>query len=86
VSVLISGEENAVRARPSPRVCLADHHIPVIGAALTPFEGSDLHDHTSEVTRQAMNAFIPTQGLFAGVIDFDAALREPRYLRSQSGT
>jgi hypothetical protein len=33
-----------------------------------------------------MHTFIRTQGLFAGAIDFNATLREPRYLRSQSGT
>jgi hypothetical protein len=31
-------------------------------AAPTPFEGSALHGQTSEVTRQAMNAFIRAQG------------------------
>jgi len=57
---------------------LADHRITVIGATLTPFEGSDRYDQTSEATRQAMNAFIRTGGLFAGVVDFDAALRDPQ--------
>lgn len=57
---------------------LSDHRITVIGATVTPFEGSDRYDATSEATRQTMNAFIRTGGLFAGVVDFDAAIRDPK--------
>jgi lysophospholipase L1-like esterase len=57
---------------------LTDHRITVIGATLTPFEGSDRFEPTAEATRQAMNAFIRNSGLFAGVVDFDAALRDPQ--------
>ncbi len=57
---------------------LTDHRITVIGATLTPFEGSDRFEPTAEATRQAMNAFIRDSGLFAGVVDFDAALRDPQ--------
>jgi lysophospholipase L1-like esterase len=57
---------------------LNDHHVTVIGATLTPFEGSDRYDAAAESARQAMNAFIRTGGLFAGVIDFDTALRDPQ--------
>lgn len=57
---------------------LKDHGVKVIGGTVTPFEGSDRYDATSEATRQAMNAFIRTSGVFAGVVDFDAALRDPQ--------
>lgn len=57
---------------------LADHQIKVIGGAVTPFEGAPRFDPAAEATRQAMNAFIRDGGLFAGVVDFDAALRDPQ--------
>lgn len=56
---------------------LTDHGVTAIGTTVTPFEGADRYDATAEATRQAMNTFIRTSGVFAGVIDFDAALRDP---------
>ncbi|MGQ2989616.1 MAG: SGNH/GDSL hydrolase family protein [Brevundimonas sp.] len=53
------------------------HGIKVFGGSLTPFGGSERFDARSEASRQAINAFIRTSGVFDGVIDFDAALRDP---------
>ncbi|MDT8912497.1 SGNH/GDSL hydrolase family protein [Amycolatopsis sp. PS_44_ISF1] len=51
--------------------------IRVIGATLTPFKGWPVYDETLERTREAVNAFIRTSGVFDGVADFDAAIRDP---------
>jgi lysophospholipase L1-like esterase len=52
--------------------------IAVIGATITPY-GCDAGCFTpeQEATRQAVNAWIRTSPLFAGVADFDAAVRDP---------
>jgi hypothetical protein len=53
--------------------------IKVIGATLSPFEGTDLPGYYSaskEATRQSVNRWISTSGEFDGVIDFDAVLRD----------
>jgi lysophospholipase L1-like esterase len=56
----------------------------IIGATLTPFEdtfhGNPLYGYYSEAKeakRQAINQWIRTSGAFDGVIDFDAAARDP---------
>ena len=56
----------------------------IIGATLTPFEdtfhGNPLYGFYSEAKeakRQAVNQWIRTSGAFDGVIDFDAATRDP---------
>ncbi|WP_422769067.1 SGNH/GDSL hydrolase family protein [Plantactinospora sp. WMMC1484] len=53
--------------------------IRVYGATLTPFGGSDYDDRAGirEATRQAVNGWIRGGGRFDGVIDFDAAVRDP---------
>ncbi|MER6800505.1 GDSL-type esterase/lipase family protein, partial [Amycolatopsis mediterranei] len=51
--------------------------IRVLGGTLTPFKGWRVYDDTLEATRQAVNAFIRTSGVFDAVIDFDAAVRDP---------
>ncbi|MDY6923069.1 MAG: SGNH/GDSL hydrolase family protein [Pseudomonadota bacterium] len=56
---------------------LRDHGIRVIAGTLTPFEGSERFEPVAEGTRQALNAFIRDGGAFDGVIDFDAAVRDP---------
>jgi lysophospholipase L1-like esterase len=52
--------------------------IRVIGATLTPFKGWRVYDQTLENTRLAVNDFIRTSGLYDGVGDFDAAVRDPQ--------
>ena len=56
---------------------LHDRNIRVMGGTLTPFEGSERYEPVSEGTRQALNRFIREDGVFEGVIDFDAAVRDP---------
>jgi lysophospholipase L1-like esterase len=59
------------------------HGIKLIGATLTPFEGVDVpgyYTESKEITRQAVNIWIRKSGLFDGVIDLDAALRDPDHL------
>jgi lysophospholipase L1-like esterase len=53
--------------------------IKVIGATILPFGGSAYYhpDAANEADRKAVNAWIRTPGNFDGVIDFDAALRDP---------
>jgi lysophospholipase L1-like esterase len=60
------------------------HGMRIIGATLTPFEdtfhGNPLYgyyDEEKEKKRQAVNEWIRTSGAFDGVIDFDAATRDP---------
>jgi lysophospholipase L1-like esterase len=54
--------------------------IKLIGATLTSSVGSTTAHGTpdAEARRQAINTFIRTSGLFAGVADFDAATRDPQ--------
>jgi lysophospholipase L1-like esterase len=53
------------------------HGIRVFGATLTPYEGADYFSQDGEATRQAVNQWIRSSGAFDGVIDFDAAVRDP---------
>jgi lysophospholipase L1-like esterase len=52
--------------------------IRVLGATMTPFKGWGVWTEQLEATRQAVNAFVRTSGAFDGVIDFDAAIRDPQ--------
>ena len=61
-----------------------DHHLRILGATLTPFEdtfhGTPLFGYYSEdkeTKREAVNNWIRTSGAFDGVVDFDAATRDP---------
>jgi lysophospholipase L1-like esterase len=54
------------------------HNIRVYGATLTPF-GASFYDRPGhEAAREAVNNWIRTSGKFDAVIDFDAAMRDPR--------
>jgi hypothetical protein len=67
--------------------------VRIVGATLTQFEdafrGNPLYgyyDEAKESKRQAVNAWIRTSGAFDGVIDFDAATRDPanpRHIRAE---
>jgi len=50
--------------------------IKVFGATITPIKGWGAYTESMEATRGAVNEFIRTGGLFDGVLDFDAALRD----------
>ncbi|MGW7417558.1 SGNH/GDSL hydrolase family protein [Streptomyces sp. NPDC054863] len=51
----------------------------IVGATILPFEGDSLGYFTPqrESVRQAVNTWIRTGGAFDGVVDFDAAVRDP---------
>jgi lysophospholipase L1-like esterase len=51
--------------------------IRVYGATITPFGGNGYYSVEHEAIRQEVNAWIRTNGVFDGVIDFDAAVRDP---------
>ena len=53
--------------------------IKVFGATLTPFAGSgqDFYSAANEVVRERVNAWIRTSGAYDGIVDFDAAVRDP---------
>ena len=53
------------------------HGIRVIGATLTPYGGSSGYTAAREAVRQKVNVFIRGGGPFDGVVDFDAAVRDP---------
>lgn len=55
-------------------------HMLVYGATITPFGGSFYYSPAHEATRQTVNAWIRTNHLYDGVIDFDAAARDPAKL------
>jgi lysophospholipase L1-like esterase len=55
------------------------HGIRVIGATLTPFEGDGFYTSEGEAVRRQVNQWIRTSGAFDGVIDFDAAVRDPSH-------
>jgi lysophospholipase L1-like esterase len=49
----------------------------IVGGTLTPVGGSFVYSPEKEAARQAVNEFIRTSGEFDGVVDFDAATRDP---------
>lgn len=54
------------------------HGLKIIGCTLTPFEGSRAFTEKGEAARTAVNQWIRTSGAFDGVVDFDAATRDPK--------
>ena len=53
------------------------HGIKVIGCTLTPYEGANYARHEGEAIREAVNTWIRTGRAFDGVVDFEAATRDP---------
>lgn len=54
------------------------HGIRVLGGTITPFGGCTFYfTPQGEADRQTVNAWIRTPGRYDGVIDFDAAVRDP---------
>lgn len=53
------------------------HGLSIIGATLTPFEGVNTYTAEGERMRQEVNQWIRASGAFDGVVDFDAATRDP---------
>jgi lysophospholipase L1-like esterase len=54
-----------------------EHGIKVIGATILPFEGAMYYSAEKETIRTAVNQWIRTSKKFDGVVDFDAATRDP---------
>jgi len=54
-----------------------DRGVRIFGATLPPFQGARYYSLASEATREAVNTWIRTSGAFDGVVDFDAATRDP---------
>jgi lysophospholipase L1-like esterase len=52
--------------------------LKAIGATLTPFEGAGYFSPAGEAKRTAINTWIRTGKAYDGVIDFDAAVRDPQ--------
>ena len=53
------------------------HGLKIFGATLTPFEGAAYWTKEGEAKRQAVNEWIRTGKAYDGVVDFDAAVRDP---------
>jgi len=53
--------------------------LKVFGGTLTPFQGAAYYTAAGEAERGAVNKWIRTSGAFDGVIDFDAAVRDPNH-------
>ena len=51
--------------------------LKIIGATLTPFEGAGYWTPEGEAKRVALNEWIRTSNEYDGIIDFDAATRDP---------
>jgi lysophospholipase L1-like esterase len=49
----------------------------VLGGTLLPFLGASYQDAAAELKREEVNRFIRKSGAFDGVIDFEAAVRDP---------
>lgn len=54
-----------------------DAGICVVGGTMTPFGGSSKYTRKREAVRTGTNAWIRNSGEFDGVVDFDAAVRDP---------
>ncbi len=54
-----------------------EHGLKVFGATMTPYEGANYFTPEGETVRESVNQWIRTSGVFDGVIDFDAAVRNP---------
>ncbi len=53
------------------------HGLKMIGATILPYGGASYYTAAGEVERQKINAWIRTAHEFDGVVDFDAATRDP---------
>jgi lysophospholipase L1-like esterase len=51
--------------------------LKIVGCTLTPFEGAAYFSPEGDTKREAVNKFIRTGRAYDGVIDFDAAVRDP---------
>ena len=52
--------------------------LKIYGGTLTPFKGAFYWTESGEARRQKLNEWIRTSGEYDGVVDFDAAMRDPK--------
>jgi len=52
--------------------------IKVLGGTLTPYAGAAYYDEKGEASRETVNQWIRTSGVFDAVVDFDAVVRDPK--------
>jgi lysophospholipase L1-like esterase len=57
--------------------------LKIFGATLTPYEGARYYTTIGEAKRQEVNRWIRTSGAYDGVVDFDAAVRDPNHPSKQ---
>jgi lysophospholipase L1-like esterase len=55
------------------------HGIAVIGCTLTPYHGAGYYTDNGEAIRKAVNDWIRNSGAFDGVVDLEAAVRDPNH-------
>jgi lysophospholipase L1-like esterase len=55
------------------------HGIAVIGCTLTPYHGAGYYTENGEAIRKAVNDWIRNSGAFDGVVDLEAAVRDPNH-------
>jgi lysophospholipase L1-like esterase len=55
------------------------HSIAVIGCTLTPYHGAGYSTENGEAIRKAVNEWMRTSGALDGVVDFEAAVRDPQH-------
>jgi len=55
-----------------------EHGIKAYGATLTPYGGAGYSSERGEKTREDINNWIRTSGVFDGVVDFDQITRDPQ--------
>jgi lysophospholipase L1-like esterase len=54
-----------------------EHGVRIIGATLTPYQGSAYASSAGEMVREGLNHWIRSSGAFDGVIDFSPAVADP---------
>jgi lysophospholipase L1-like esterase len=55
------------------------HGVAVIGCTLTPYHGAGYYTDNGEAIRKAVNDWIRNSGAFDGVVDLEAAVRDPNH-------
>jgi lysophospholipase L1-like esterase len=55
------------------------HGIAVIGCTLTPYHGAGYYTDNGEAIRKAVNDWVRNGGAFDGVVDLEAAVRDPNH-------
>jgi lysophospholipase L1-like esterase len=81
VSTDAAGEEGVAAFRRAYRTLVRKAHakgIRVVGATLTPYRGHLAYTPGREALRQEVNRYIREEAPFDAVVDFDAAVRDPK--------